>query len=103
MPRRGRVRFAQAARPDLKAIWRYVGERSGEERADAPIDHIIAAGQSLAQAPTRGMPVPAFGPDIRQLVVLPYRILYRVVGDRVEVARIIHVRRDPTKAWRKPD
>jgi plasmid stabilization system protein ParE len=48
------------------------------------------------------MPVPALGPEIRQLVIVPFRILYQVVGDRVEVVRIIHVRRDATKAWREP-
>jgi toxin ParE1/3/4 len=102
MPRRGRVRFAQAARRDLQAIWRHVGESSGVERADALVDRIVAAGRSLAHAPARGTLVPAFGHEVRQLVVLSYRILYRLTGDRVEVVRIIHVRRDPTKAWREP-
>jgi len=32
-----------------------------------------------------------------------YRVLYRILGDRVEIDRVIHSRRNFPKAWRERD
>ncbi|WP_404980581.1 type II toxin-antitoxin system RelE/ParE family toxin [Carboxydichorda subterranea] len=44
--------------------------------------------------------VPELGePSIRELVVRPYRLVYRVAEQRVEVLAIIHGSRGFRRAW----
>ena len=55
-----------------------------------------AAGDSLALFPHRGRSVPGTG--MRELVTYhPYIVRYRVAGDTVEILRIRHMSRRPTR------
>jgi toxin ParE1/3/4 len=103
VPRRRRVRFAQAAQEELDEVWQYVQGESGPARASALIDGIVAGCRRLEDAPSLGRPMRGLGPGVRMLVVERYRVLYRILGDRVEIDRVIHSRRDFPKAWRERD
>lgn len=101
MPRRGRVRFAQAAKRDLDEIWQYVRDDNGSGRADAVLGRRLSACRELENAPLLGRPMPALGPGMRMLAVGLYRLPYRTDGSRVLIARVVHARRDFRKAWRE--
>ena len=58
------------------------------------LERLLEAGDSLAELPERGRVVPeAARADIRELVVGPYRIIYRCDPDVVTITMIRHVRR----------
>ena len=59
------------------------------------LDGLIAAGDSLAQFPHRGRPVP--GSNLRELVTAyPYIVRYRIVRGTVRILRVRHTSRRPT-------
>jgi toxin ParE1/3/4 len=103
VPRSRRVRFARAAQEELDEVWHYVQGESGLARANTLIDRIVAGCRRLEEASSLGRPMPGLGPGVRMLVVERYRVLYRVLGDRVLIDRVIHSRRDFPKAWRERD
>jgi plasmid stabilization system protein ParE len=77
---------------DLEAIVRYVA-LSSPEAARALGQRLLDKTKELSQFPLRGQKVPEFNdPTIRQLVLKPYRIVYRVEEDkkRVSIARFWH-------------
>ena len=78
-----RVVLSTSARADLRAIVRYIS-------FDAP-DHALEFGRSpisraalLAQSPELGRTVPEFeDPNIREIIVRSYRIVYRLDNSRM--------------------
>lgn len=58
------------------------------------VDHVMQQSRSLAQFPDRGRMVPELQrPEIRELLVDPYRILYRRDDEQVTVLGVVHDRR----------
>jgi len=55
---------------------------------------LYEAGHSLNVLPNRGRPV--LGTTMRELIVRPYIIRYKVDGDRVLIVRVRHGARRPT-------
>lgn len=73
----------------------YLAQRS-PEGARRAVDKIDARVAALAQLPRTGRPYPKVSdPNIRQVVVAPYVLVYRVSDDdqRVEVLMVRHSRR----------
>ena len=103
VPRRRRARLAQAAQGELDEVWQCVQGESGLAWANALIDSIVAGCRQLEDAPSLSRSVRWLGPGVRTLVVERYRVLYRILGDRVEIDRVIHSRRNFPKAWRERD
>ena len=69
--------------------------------ADNPVTDSALAGDSLQQLAERGHRVPEV-PDHRQLLIGKYyRLIYRVKGDTVKIARIIHGRQDLPQTWKE--
>ena len=88
------VIWTDPALVNLEAIRIYI-EQFNPQAARRLADSLIESGNSLAQFPHRGRPVPRT--DIRELVTsLPYIIRYQVVGDIVVILRIRHSSRRPT-------
>jgi toxin ParE1/3/4 len=91
------VRWSAGAIEDVAAIAEHV-ERESPERAAEEHDELIAAAAQLAALPMRGRVVPELhemGIDLwRELIVGPYRILYRVQSRRVLVSLVLDGRRD---------
>ncbi len=86
------VIFSPRAIDDLRAVVRYVA-------SDDPVaatrlgEGLLAATKRLATFPELGRFVPEFADaSVREIVVRPYRIVYRVdhPARRVEVARFWH-------------
>ena len=95
--RRFRVVWAEAAARDLEEIVAFVAEDSPTS-AERLLGALRARAASLATVPHRGRVVPElshFGMrSWRELVLRPYRILYRVSGDSVTVLAVFDGRRD---------
>jgi plasmid stabilization system protein ParE len=97
------VNWTLAALADLEAAGDYIA-RDSPHYAASLITEILAAGRSLAVLSERGRHVPELtDPHLRELIVSPYRLIYRVEGDGVWILALIHARRDFGTAWRKRD
>lgn len=78
------------AREDLRAIREYVAEDS-PINADRLIDKLIRRAEKIPEFPQAGRAVPEFElPDVREVIEPPYRIIYRILPDRVDVLTVLH-------------
>lgn len=77
---------------DLEAIVRYIAlTNPGAARKVG--QRLLEKTKELSQFPLKGQTVSEFGsPSIRQLILKPYRIVYRVEADkkRISIARFWH-------------
>jgi addiction module RelE/StbE family toxin len=91
-----------AAAEDLKEIHDYIGAQS-QAYAGAVIDRIVAAIEDLSRFPRKGHRVAdrsVRAMEVREWLVYPYRIVYRVRDEHVVVLAIIHgtpTRPDPAR------
>lgn len=89
-----RAQFTPPALRDLRSIWTWVAEDSGEDRADQLIDGLAAATDRLVDLPKLGTVKQEFGKAMRCYVVRPYLIFYRSAATGIEIVRVIDGRRD---------
>jgi len=100
-----KVRWSDRAIADLTEIRDFIAEDS-ERHATALMERLITAAENLEIFPDRGRRVPDVPelPDLRELLVSNYRILYRRKSEQlVEVVLVIDGRRDlsrlDSKSW----
>jgi toxin ParE1/3/4 len=77
---------------DLEAIVRYISLTS-PSAARKVGQSLLDKTKELSQFPLKGQKVPEFNsPNIRQLILKPYRIVYRVEEDKklISIARFWH-------------
>jgi toxin ParE1/3/4 len=68
--------------------------RDRPETAMAWFERILDEGASLAEFPDRGRVVPETSrQDVRELIVNPYRLVYRRDADVVTITMVLHGRR----------
>ncbi len=85
-----RVAWTEPALDDLEAVAAYIA-RDSEHYSVAFVREIIEAAESLADMAERGHVVPELGEQaIREVLVRPYRIVYRIESDRVLILAIVH-------------
>jgi|SRR5215213_10114597 len=87
------VTWAPLARKDLSDIWRYFARVGSIEVADNLLREINRAAVRVGQHPLMGRPRDELAPGLRSVLVHPHLVLYRV-SDAVEIARVVHQRRD---------
>lgn len=86
------VIFSPKAVSDLEAIVRHVA-LSNPEAARKLDQRLLEKAENLSSLPLRGQKVPEFdSPDIRQIILSPYRIVYRVEDEKkqISIARFWH-------------
>lgn len=88
-----RVVFTQAAREDLIDIWTHVAT-DDPVAADRVLDRFDEAASNLIQNPEMGPARDDIRPGLRYLVSGSYLLLYRILGDDIEIVRVVHGRRD---------
>jgi toxin ParE1/3/4 len=89
------VIWTNAALAQLRAILTYV-EQFNPQAAQKLVGELIATGNSLANLPHRGRPVPKT--DLRESVTsYPYILRYRISGQEVVILRVRHASRRRTK------
>lgn len=83
---------------DLEALYDYIAAHDSAAKAEYVLDRIEKVIDELATLPERGShpkELLALGVrDYRQAFFKPYRVIYRVIDDRVYVYLIVDGRRD---------
>jgi toxin ParE1/3/4 len=78
---------------DVRAIATYIAEDS-VAYAKSVAQKIVASTRRLTTFPMSGRVVPEFGDEhIREVFAYGYRIIYRIEGETVTVAAVVHGKR----------
>ena len=94
-----RVIWTEVAWGDLEAVAEYI-TRDSAYYAAAFVHEVREAARSLTQLAARGRVVPEFrAPQIRELFVRDYRLIYQMDQRRVHVLAFIHGARDLRRLW----
>ena len=92
-----RVEWAAVARRDLLSIVDYLVEKSPEAAAST-LDNLERKAAALTRLPGRGRTPPELARlqvrQYRELVVPPFRLVYRLTGHRVLVLAVLDSRRN---------
>jgi toxin ParE1/3/4 len=74
----------------LANIYEYIALNS-PTYAKGMVDRITRRSSQIADSPFSGRMVPEYqAQDIRELIEKPYRIIYRIKGDQIDVLAVIH-------------
>ncbi len=83
-----RLTWTTRASDDLDAIDAYIAE-DNPIAAERWIEELLATAQRAAEMPLSGRRVPELErDDIRELLKRSYRVIYRVLDDRIEVLTV---------------
>ena len=96
--RKFEVELTQGAEDDLDSIYRYLAENRSPDEAERLLDTFLEKIQTLERFPSRGgvpKELEALGiREYRQTLMRPYRLIYRIMNDRVFIMLIPDGRRD---------
>ena len=85
-----KVHWTDTAQRHLLAIHNYIAQDS-PRYGQRTVDRLTRRSQQLAAHPLSGAMVPEYDdPDIREVIERPYRIIYRVMPDQIDVIAVIH-------------
>ena len=88
------LRWTEQATNQLGAIAEYIS-LSSPVYAEQIVERIVARLRQAQEYPESGRRVPeAPSFDVRELVEHPYRLLYRVHHDTIEIVAIVHGRQE---------
>ena len=88
------LRWTEHAVEQLAAIAEYISVVS-PVYAEQTVDRLIGRLQQVQDFPESGRHLrEAHSPDIREVIEPPYRLIYRVRDDVIEVIAIVHGRQD---------
>lgn len=75
---------------DLDSIGEFIA-RDSVHYAGLFVERIVAHVEKLREFPQSGRVVPEYGrEDLREFIFESYRIVYRVRGDMIQVAAVVH-------------
>lgn len=96
--RRFRVRWTEEAVADLEDLVRYAATADSPLAAGRLVATLEGKAESLRSVPLRGRVVAELAyfaiRTWRELIVKPYRIMYRIAGDTIFVLAVLDGRRD---------
>jgi addiction module RelE/StbE family toxin len=85
-----KVYWTQNAIRHLVNIYEYIALNS-PIYARGMVDRITRRSEQIADQPLSGRKVPEYdAEDIREIIEKPYRLIYRVKSDRIDVLAVIH-------------
>lgn len=88
------VKWSKPAKIDLKQLHDYIA-RDSKFYAQKVSQEIVEKSEKLNKFPAVGRIVPELGdPNIRELLIYSYRLVYEVFPDKVEVLALIHSKRN---------
>jgi len=97
-PTRYEVLLTRGAEQDLESIYDCIAGFDSLANAGHVLDELVEVVQGLVQFPVRGSypkELVALGiKEYRQTAFKPYRVIYRVMGNRVVIYLIVDGRRD---------
>lgn len=92
------VQLTAGAEHDLSSIYHRIAETHSERAAERVLQRLLELSRRLAAFPERGShprELLALGiREYRQLMMKPYRVIYRVMGEQVFIMLIADGRRD---------
>lgn len=89
MSRRANISFAETAISDLHDIREWYTEQRSPEVGEQLIAGVFSQVERLADFPESGRIVPEFNvSNLREIIHPPFRIVYRLDGDRVRIVRV---------------
>lgn len=98
-----RVIWSHRAASHLESICEFIAE-------DSPVyarifaQKVIALVKSIPPYPQTGRIVPEYNdPNLREKIYGDYRVIYRIVDDRIEIAALCHGARQLERVVPKPD
>ena len=90
-----RVHWTDHAKKQLAAIHDHIALDS-ERYAHRVVDRLTRRSQQISRFPTSGRMVPELDrEDIREVIETPYRIVYRILADRIDVLTVFHAVQQP--------
>ncbi len=93
------VIWSNPAKNDLKKIYDYIA-RDSKYYAVKVSQEFIEKSERLAEFPKAGRIVPEIEyPNIRELIIYSYRLIYEISPNRIEILAIIHGRQDFHQAY----
>lgn len=93
------VKWTRPAKHDLKKIHDYIAEDS-RYYAKKVTQDIVARTEHLHDFPETGRIVPELSePNIRELIIYSYRLIYEIKEKHIEILTIIHGKRDFPKVY----
>jgi toxin ParE1/3/4 len=96
--RKYEVLLTEGAERDLESIYDYIAEFDSKRNADHVLDRLLEVVERLSTFPERGAyprELIALGiRDYRQTAFKPYRMIYRIMGQKVRIYVIADGRRD---------
>lgn len=95
-----KVRLTDEAQRQLRDIHAYLATEATAALADAVIDRITCRAMQIADLPWAGRQVPEYPLEaLREVLLRPYRILYRIRPREIEIIAVAHYRQQlPTEA-----
>jgi plasmid stabilization system protein ParE len=88
------VFWTQTAGNQLQGIYQYIAQNS-ERYAIRTVERIIDRSEQIGSLPLSGRRVPEYELDqLREVIESPYRIMYHIRSDRVDIVAVIHGARD---------
>jgi addiction module RelE/StbE family toxin len=88
------VYWTDTAQRHLDAIYGYVS-RDSPAYAKRMVDRLTGRSQQIAEFPLSGRVVPEYQMNqIREVIEGPYRIIYYIKPDRIDVLAVIHGAQD---------
>ncbi|GAB4210080.1 MAG: type II toxin-antitoxin system RelE/ParE family toxin [Coleofasciculaceae cyanobacterium] len=91
---RAQFRLTEPAIQDIEQIADYIARQSGLEQADRFLNKLDAKFVKIAQFPNLGRQRDEILPGLRSLPMDNYLILYVVIGQDVEIFRVVSGYRD---------
>lgn len=87
-----RVHWTNRAKARLRLIHDFIAEDS-TMNALKVVDRVTARSQQLTELPNSGRRVPEYERnDVRELLENPYRIIYKIKSDQIDVLTVMHYR-----------
>ena len=91
-----KLRFARSALQQLERGLGALDDRDAAHRLAGTIERRL---RGLKRTPRLGRVVPELGADdLREIIVRPFRIVYRVEPGEIQVLAVVHERRDLLRA-----
>jgi len=85
-----RVHWTENAIGHLVNIYEYIAINS-PTFAKRMVDRITRRSEQIADHPFSGRKVPEYeADDVRELIETPYRVIYRIKSDQIDVLAVIH-------------
>ena len=84
------VHWTNTAQAHLDGIYRYIAQDS-PEYAKRMMDRLTRRSQQISAQPFSGRRVPEYDLDqIREVIEWPYRIIYHIKHDQIDVVAVLH-------------